>query len=234
MPDTSVWEDIRRAYEDHSVRTKDICRIYELTPAQLHRQARLEIWNHRPNAVEIAMAKSAAKASAARASGQVDAVILSESSPSLETTYTGSSKLPSPSLHKARKIKRQPIASRRALVQRLYAVIDAKLSLLEQRFANEMTILANGKGKATSSSADHERDTRAIGTLIKNLEHVTEYDDGHFGTAAPGAAGANKLKGAAAQSASLAATRLADEADRKRRELAERLQRFIDAASGSA
>jgi hypothetical protein len=99
----------------------------------------------------------------------------------------------------------------------LTTAIETKLGILEKRFDKEMS----GEGKATSA-ADTERDTRAIGILIKNLEQVTEYSHAHeLGT---------KLSGAAAKSAARAASELADEADRLRRDLAERLQRLADAA----
>jgi hypothetical protein len=113
--------------------------------------------------------------------------------------------------------KQTPIAQRRALVARLTNAIETKLKLLERRFEREMT--TPGKGL---SAADFERDTRNIGLLIKNLEQVTEYDhDQQLG---------KRLSGAAAKSASLATSALADEADRLRRELGERLSRLVDPA----
>jgi hypothetical protein len=68
----------------------------------------------------------------------------------------------------------------------------------------------------TTSAADHERDARSIGTLIKSLEKVTEIE-----TAAARSTGTTDD-----------ARALADEADRLRTELAERLQRLCAPREG--
>ena len=197
MPDPSVWEDIRRAYEDHSIKTADILKIYAISLYALNKRVTIEDWPRRPSI--IALHRSARW----------------DTAPSISPAAT----IPRPVAPLATKRKTTPIAQRRGLVQRLYAVIDAKLNLLERRFALELT----GKLKPVSS-ADTERDTRAIGILIKNLEQVTAYDDGQ----AQGKSAGTALKGAAAKSAALASTQLADEADRLRRELGERLRRLAE------
>ena len=205
MPDASVWEDIRRAYEDHSIKTTEILKIYDITQYALDKRRDEEFWPRRPSIIAL------------NRSARWDTAPV-ESSPSAEVPAASRAR---PAATQTVKRKLAPIAQRRGLVQRLYAVIDAKLNLLERRFALELT----GKNKL-ASSADTERDTRAIGILIKNLEQVTAYDDGQTHGKSAGSA----LKGAAAKSAALAATQLADEADRIRRELGERLQRFVDTA----
>ena len=82
--------------------------------------------------------------------------------------------------------------------------------------------MANDLAAATDTPAtDHERETRSIGALIDNLEKITEMEAGLGKSAGkPGAA--------------IAATDLADEADRCRRELADRLARIVEAAGRSA
>jgi hypothetical protein len=107
------------------------------------------------------------------------------------------------------------LAARRTLVRRLYRAIDTKLKIMEQRMEKE---LASSR-TPQSSSADHERDTRAIATLIKTLESVTELE---VGLDRP-ADGSPRARNA---SAAPDARTLADEADRFRRELAERLHRL--------
>jgi transposase-like protein len=106
------------------------------------------------------------------------------------------------------------LAQRRALVRRLYRAIDTKLKVMELRMEKELT----SSSKPVPSSADHERDTRAIATLIKTLESVTELEIGldraSGETTGNAAAGPDNARA------------LADEADRFRRELAERLQRL--------
>jgi hypothetical protein len=106
------------------------------------------------------------------------------------------------------------IETRRTLVHRLRKAIDAKLTLMELRMQNDMK--KAGKGKHVSS-ADHERDARAIGTLVRNFDKLTEIasDLEHSANGKP---------------ASGDAAALFAEADRYRRELAERLAKFLPAA----
>ena len=106
------------------------------------------------------------------------------------------------------------LAQRRALVRRIYRAIDTKLKVMELRMEKELT----ASTKPAPSSADHERDTRAIATLIKTLESVTELEIGL--DRAAGETAANTDAGPEDARA------LADEADRFRRELAQRLQRL--------
>jgi len=54
------------------------------------------------------------------------------------------------------------------LIRRLYRTIDIKLAQLEARMHNDEDL----------SVADHERETRAIGQLIKNFEKVTDLETG--------------------------------------------------------
>ena len=109
------------------------------------------------------------------------------------------------------------IAARRRLLDRLVAAISMKLEQLERRMSKD---LAQGDD---TPATDHERETRAIGALIDNLEKITEMETGlRSATAKRGA------KSAAS------ATDLADEAERCRRELADRLSRLVEAAEGKA
>lgn len=55
---------------------------------------------------------------------------------------------------------------REATIRRLYRTIDLKLAQLEARMQNDKDIAA----------ADHERETRAIGQLIRNFEKVSEIE----------------------------------------------------------
>lgn len=80
---------------------------------------------------------------------------------------------------------------------------------------------APGEGSAHSST-DHERETRAIGALIDNLGKITEMESGY--PRRPGKAPV----------ADAAVIDLGHEADRYRRELAERLQKIVEAAEGKS
>ena len=106
------------------------------------------------------------------------------------------------------------VAARRALVQRLYKAIDTKLKLMERRMLKQMVNL--GKG-SDLPSADHERDARALGTIIKTIDQVKEMQ-------------ADLDRVAGGQPATPADAELFAEAERFRREIAERLARFIPPA----
>src|SRR5689334_9103524 len=58
------------------------------------------------------------------------------------------------------------VIGRPELIRRLYAAIDTKLKLMERRMQRQITNFTRGKDL---TSADHERDTRAFGTMIKNI-----------------------------------------------------------------
>ncbi len=112
----------------------------------------------------------------------------------------------------ARTQRRKPPATpaaRRRLLARLAAAIALKLEQLERRMESDL------EQPDTASATDHERETRAIGALIDNLGKIEEME-GNLG------------RGRAGKTA--AATDLADDADRYRRELAQRLQRIVEAS----
>jgi hypothetical protein len=90
------------------------------------------------------------------------------------------------------------------LLGRLYRTIDRKLSQLEARLESDedMTI------------ADHERETRAIGQLIRNVEKIAELEQ------APGTPRTRSDRAAETQAGGDI------DAEQIRRELAERILRF--------
>lgn len=100
------------------------------------------------------------------------------------------------------------LTARRTLVRRFYKAIDTKLRQMELRMATEIA-----RGEETSSAADHERDTRAIGGLINQLGKISEFE--------------SDLDRPAGSSDDASAARLAEEAERYRRALAERLERLV-------
>ncbi len=108
-------------------------------------------------------------------------------------------------------VAQSTLTARRTLVRRFYKAIDTKLRQMELRMAKDMT-----KGEGASSAADHERDTRAIGGLINQLGKISEFE--------------SDLDRPAGSRDDASATRLAEEAERYRRALAERLERLIKPA----
>ncbi len=77
---------------------------------------------------------------------------------------------------------------------------------MERRMKTDMK-----KRRSTLSAVDHERDTRAIGGLINQLAKISEYETDH-----------EHPTGAGDDFAAIAA-----DAERYRRELAERLARLV-------
>jgi hypothetical protein len=108
------------------------------------------------------------------------------------------------------------IATQRLTIRRLRKAIEAKLTLLELRMQKELAKARKGREEPP---VNLERDARAIGTLVKNYDKITEM--------------ASDLKRRISKRpVSPDVTALFAEADRFRRELAERLAKFIPAASG--
>jgi hypothetical protein len=64
-------------------------------------------------------------------------------------------------------------AGRMELVQRLYDVIDCNLSLLESRMSDH----------DPTDPAQPDRDTRALGTLVRSLEKLKDIEPGHDSSA---------------------------------------------------
>ena len=118
--------------------------------------------------------------------------------------------------------KAPTIASRRKLLNRLYQAIDTKLKLMERRMHSEISALeaepGAGPGPAGLSSADHERETRALGALVKTINSVKDMQ-----------AELDRIANATADTA--AAARLNADAERYRDEIAQRLARFVPGKS---
>jgi transposase-like protein len=126
---------------------------------------------------------------------------------------------------------RIPAASvvRRQLIGRLYRAIDTKLKLMERRMNSEIDHLDaaassavpadDGGANAGRSSADHERETRAFGALVKTINSVRQMQ-AEIDTIANAPAAANAKPSAAD-------ARLAADAERYRRDIAERLAKFV-------
>ena len=101
----------------------------------------------------------------------------------------------------------KPPGGRRDLVARLYGAVDMKLKAIEERMMSE----------EPSTPADTERDVRALGTLIRNIEKLHEFDD-QLSRGRPGQGGATGPTTAA-------------DAERRRHELAQRIERLLASRS---
>lgn len=211
MTDTNApdWAAIRRRYEETQDRIQDICAEAGLDRSRFETRRRKEKWRRR-NPRPFPPSRSAARKPAAEVPAAGDGLLLTGSSGATDASPSvpGTARI-APRLFATR-------ASRRRLLDRLVAAIDMKLEQLERRMTND---LAAGED---ATATDHEREARAIGALIDNLEKITEIETGLGNATGKSGSSAN------------ATSDLADEADRCRRELAERLHRIIEAAEKDA
>jgi hypothetical protein len=106
------------------------------------------------------------------------------------------------------------VPARRRLIRRLFRIIEAELDLMESRMEKQLKDLDRS---ADIPAVDRERNARAVATLVRSLDQVTEI-----------AADLDRIPGGQPKSAD--ADELFAEADRFRRELAERLATFIPAS----
>lgn len=197
------WAVIRCRYETTDDAVATICADADIPRAALDARRKKEAWRRqnprafppprRPTGVPKPAARQPAKAASAPAPVPTPA------------TPSGSGRAA------ARRLPATP-AARRRLLDRLVAAISLKLSQLERRMSTDLD------ASDDTTATDHERETRAIGALIDNLEKITEME-----------AGLGKSSGKRG-AAAVAPTDLADEADRCRRELADRLSRIVAGA----
>jgi hypothetical protein len=201
MPiDDATWANVRRAYVDTSKPVKQICAEFGIDGWALAARARQEHWPRR--LAKIIAARAAAKA-AVRSLKPAQAA-------AVDPTPSDYADLPLPSNQRARL----------TLVRRLYKAIDTKLKQME-------THMASATG---TSSADHERETRTLSTLIRNFERVSEFDsDLAKSTGTP--ANSSTPAHFANHGANTAAATSATDADRLRRDIAERLVRLHEQRS---
>ena len=100
------------------------------------------------------------------------------------------------------------LAERRRLARRLTTAIDRILAKMEKRMVREKR-----KDAEPTTAADQERDSRLVHSLIRSLEKVTEFE-------------ADLERPDSGKSDAPDARAFADEAERARAEIAERLARL--------
>ena len=194
------WSEIRRLYLDPATSIAAIADRHGISAQRITRRARSEGWPTRSRRTSGAREGPAGK---------------SRRKPGA-TARLGQPRPDTPQGTPKRR-EATPAATslkaRRTLVRRLYKAIDTKLKQMERRMAHD---IATDEGTSETTAADHERDTRAIGALIANLSRVTEIE-----------ADLERLPGSARPADQQADRQLADEAERFRREVAERLARLV-------
>jgi len=199
--DHTDWSAIRRLYVAGTLTLACIAEQHGISIQRLTGRARSESWPKRrrlPVAARDGPAKEPAiRKSATTADRKRDPPGASEPASERRDAPTAATSL----------------KARRALVRRLYKAIDTKLRQMERRMAHD---IATTEATSDTTAADHERDTRAIGALIANLSRVTEIE-----------ADLERLPGSASPAEQQGDRQLADEAERFRREVAERLARLV-------
>ena len=227
-PDASVWVTIARAWRANSDTIAVIAANAGLTAEDIKLHARTNAWAPRNSTKpkKKPVKKPASKPVRKRPAPQPKPIPAAPLQPTPP---------PDPALVLPTKPPNS-LSARRALIRRMYSAIDTKLQLLELHMQNDLVRLDTG---TDSSAADHERDTRAIGTLIKNLGTIADIDHANR-RPKPGDKSGDPVTGLATSARSASARHgglrnapadiaaLADEADRFRRELAARLQRIVD------
>ena len=104
---------------------------------------------------------------------------------------------------------------RRRLVRRLFRILESNLELMEKRM---QTQLEDPEKAKNVPATEREREARAAATLVRSLDKVTEI-----------AADLDRTTDGRGESTD--ADQLFAEADQFRRELAERLSKFIPVSS---
>lgn len=207
--DPAQWEEVRRRVRQGET-VSELARGYGVHPSTVHR---------RLAAMPAAKSKSAKPKSAAKP--------LPQNASATKRKVPADSKPERLGVGSAKASARRPPAAikvRRQLIGRLYRAIDTKLKLMERRMNNEIHALdalsGNSAGPAdesvTLTAADHERETRAFGALVKTINSVRQMQ-----------AELEHLANADTPSTSAADARLAADADRYRRDIAERLAKFV-------
>ena len=212
MPKTAApdWAAIRHRYEETDAAVAGIAASAGISKAELDKARKRDGWiRHKPRGLRPGRRQPPTNIEPSHV----------EPPPQSKATKSKATPTAKPTPNPKPKPKRPPTSGdslRRRLLDRLVAAISLKLEQLERRMSQDLETLEHSE---TASSTDHERETRAIGALIDNLGKVTEMETG--------------LDRASASSKSSAISDIAGEADRYRRELAERLRRIIDSTAGT-
>jgi hypothetical protein len=200
MPDSPLWEDIRRAYETSPETVAEIAIRFGVRAKDVSARANVSGsgWQLRERgtaALAIANAKRAAKSLEATLPAGITADPEPATSAQLKATNGGGT-----------------LTHRKAIIKRLYNVLDAKLTEVEARIALQKKL----------TGPDTERESRQLANLIKTFEKLTELSDAPAKTTKPNAAITDQGQ---------------DDAERLRQDLLERfarLQQQPTAASSAA
>ncbi|MCB1522117.1 MAG: hypothetical protein KDJ37_16325 [Hyphomicrobiaceae bacterium] len=197
--DQAAWADIARLWQTTDLPASALAARFGISRQKIVAVARSERWQ-RP--------ATANKARATVQSGSVEAGDAPRNAarhvPRSSSTK-GSLKPERDGQHKTSKI-----ASQGRIVARLFAAVDAKLAVIEQQ-------LALGED---ASPADSERTTRALNSLIRSFEKLSQYE--RQSAKSKSSKSSDVKRGRTHESSEWATS------ERRREELASRIQRLLD------
>ena len=219
MPKTAApdWAAIRRRYEETDARAGDIAADGGVSKSELESvRKREKSIRQKPRGVPPGK-KSSSIPPPILDNPPEPIPLAPVAAPPLKASAAARTPEPKPKKSKSKLATTTP-AGRLRLLDRLVAAISLKLEQLERRMAQDLDKdpAAPDHGDAATAT-DHERETRAIGALIENLGKVTEMESAHTRSATGGKAATT--------------ADVAGEADRYRRELAERLAKIVGTAA---
>ena len=161
--DDATWELVRLDYQANDLTIRLIAKRYAVSHSQIYSRAKAEGWplrghaSRRPYSVPPAAQDLPAEALAAPGPAAASPPAEALAAPGLAAASPPAEK----SLVQAPRTRK----ARFDLINRLYHAIDLKLSQMEKHMEDPLKKVSSG---------DHERETRAIGGLVRSLEHVTE------------------------------------------------------------
>lgn len=199
--DDETWAAVRSAYADTSVPLADIAARHRLTPLAIGARAKWEAW---PGREERLRSREAAKMGSKKLGSKKVAPNRRARKPASQSDRQPEAGGREPVPAKGRPHRLPTRDARKSIVGRLYRAISLKLEHMEKRMAS---------GEARSAQ-DEERESRALATLINNFEKVTE------------AVAELDKDGNAGRAGARASTSSSADAERMRREIAERLERL--------
>ena len=225
MPKTAMpdWAAIRHRYVETDAAVADILAGAGISKSDLEKTRKREGWiRHKPRGLAPGRRPPAVPAETLAPTRPAKSPATTKSKPTVTAPAAPAAPaVPSPLTiikPKPQRPASSGISQRRRLLDRLVAAISLKLEQLERRMAQDLETIERGEA---ATSTDHERETRAIGALIDNLGKVTEMETGLDRSAGRG-------------KSNIATSDIAGEADRFRRELAERLARIVGAAAAKS
>jgi hypothetical protein len=197
---------LRADYESSPLTIKALAAKYDVSKHDITRYRLAERWTARPNDITSVKAfRLASQIQGLALATLLPPALSPDGKPEDPSSTDGSLRDPSSSAAAARKKFRGSPAHRKDLIARLHSLIEAKIAEIESRLAARVKV----------SAADSERESKAIGFFIKQLEQLKDVADAEA-----------RSRRAADSPAAATDPTAALEAERLRNDLVERLDRI--------